>query len=213
MSGFSTKGVDTTERSGVSQYLTYGVQMAALTGYNLKESKTGKKMVVLNLESPKVTDKGFEPHADAKLGGKVGRVQFTIFIDETNPEKVSEVITNIGIIADKLGVREKVDAVEANNLDDYFKKVMPIVRGKYAWWAVTGEEYAKDGGKVGITLGLRRFGFIASMEEGEAHMRPFDKKNVYDYKALAAPSKDPDVDPITEAFGAEVDENEMPWNV
>jgi len=211
MSGFSTKGVDTKER-GVSQYLTYGVQMAALTGFTLKESKSGKKMVVLNLEGPKVTDKGFEPHADAKLGGKVGRVQFTIFIDETNAEKVSEVITNIGMIADKLGVREKVDAIEANNLEGYFNKIMPIMRGKYAWWAVTGEEYEKDGGKIGISLGLRRFGFVASMEEGEGHLRAFDKKNVYDYKPIAAPSKDPDVDPVTETFGPEPDDSEMPWN-
>ena len=210
MSGFSTKGVDTTERSGVSQFLTYGVQMAALTGFELREAKTGKQMVILNLESPKVTDTGFEAHQDAKLGGKVGRVQATIYIDETNTESVNEIITNIGIIADKLRLRERIDAVEADTLESYLNKVMPILHGNYAWWAVTGEEYEKTDGKVGIILKLRRYGFVASMNEGEEHIKPFDKTNIYDYKTIASPSKDPDVDAITEAMGPE--ETELPWD-
>jgi hypothetical protein len=88
---------------------------------------------------------------------------------------------------------------------------MPILRGKYAWWAVTGEEYEKADGKIGVRLGLRRFGFVASLEEGDSHLRAFDKTNKYDYKAISSPSKDPDVDPITEAFGEEPDESELPW--
>lgn len=207
---FSTKGKDTSERSGVSQFLTYGVQMAAITGLTTREASTGKKMYSLNLEGPKVTENGFEAHEDAKMGGKVGRVQFTIYVDGNNQDQNNEIITNIGIIADKLGVREKVDAVEATSLDEYLTKVLPLIRGKYAHWAITGEEYEKADGKIGIILKLRRYGFVASMEEGEEHLRPFDKTNLYDYKAVAAPSKDPDVDAITEAFGPET--SDLPWD-
>lgn len=207
---FSTKGKDTTERSGVSQFLTYGLQMATITGFTSRVAQSGKKTYSLNLEGPKVTEAGFEAHQDAKLGGKIGRAQFTIYIDPTNEKSVNEVMTNIGIIADKLGVRDQVDAVVAEDLDSYLNKAIVIFRGKYAHWGITAEEYEKPDGKVGIVNKLRRYGFIASMEEGEAHLRPFDKTNIYDYKPLAAPSKDPDVDAVTEAFGPET--TELPWD-
>lgn len=208
---FSTKGVNTEEKRGVSQFLSYGLNMAALTGFEARGSRTGKKMINLNFEGPKITEEGFQAHQDAKMGGKIGRVQFTIYVDENNADQVKEIVTRVGIIADKLGVREKVDAVEAADLESYFKAVLPILRGKYAWWAITAEEYVNAEQKVRYNLGLRRFGFIASMEEGEGHLNPFDKSNPYDYKAVAAPSKDPDVDPVTEAFGPEP-ENELPWD-
>jgi len=211
---FSTKGVEVKENVSESKYLSYGVQKAAIVGYELKTAKSGdKQQVVLNLESPKVVTPGFEADPSAKLGGKVGRIVFTIYFGEDNKQQNDEFIERIAIIAKKLGVSEKIDAVESSNLEDYLNKIIPILRGKFAWWAVTAEEYAKaDSDKVGCTLGLRRYGFIASLDEMEAnpnHIKPFDKANKYDYKALAVASKDPDVDPITEAFG---DGSELPWD-
>jgi len=212
MSGFSTKGVDTKEKS-VGQYLSYGVQKAAIVGYELKTAKSGKQQVVFNFESPKVTVPGFEADPSAKMGGKVGRIQFTIYFGSGDKQQNDEFIERIAIIAKKLGVSEKVDAVDSSSLEDYLNKIIPIVRGKFAWWAVTAEEYVKNGtDKVGVILGLRRYGFIASLDEMEAnpnHIKAFDKGNKYDYKPLAVASKDPDVDPISEAFG---DDAEMPWD-
>jgi len=210
---FSTRGVEVKENVSESKYLSYGVQKAAIVGYELKTAKTGKQQVTLNFESPKVTTPGFEADPFAKMGGKVGRVQFTIYFGSGDKQQNDEFIERIAIIAKKLGVSEKVDAVDSNSLEDYLNKIMLIIRGKFAWWAITAEEYVKTGSdKVGVVLGLRRYGFVASLDEMEAnpnHIKPFDKTNKYDYKPLAVASKDPDVDPITEAFG---DDAELPWD-
>lgn len=216
---FSTKNVEVKENlGGGSKYLTYGVQKAAITGYDLKTAASGKQQVSFLMESPKVTDAGFEPDESAKLGGKVGRVQVTIYIGKDDEEQNNQFIERIALIAKKLNVSEKVDAVSADNLKDYLDRVIPIIRGKFAWWAITGEEYAKkDSDKIGVVLGLRRYGFVASLDDMEAnpnHIKPFDKGNKYDYKALSSPSRDLAVDPISEAFGDLKDNsNEMPWDV
>lgn len=212
MNNFSTKNVDTSEKRKVSQFFGYGVKELCITAIDVKTAASGRKMVSFKMEGHKVKEEGWQPHPDAKLGGQIGNVQFTIYIDEKDNKAVDEVVKNVGIIADKLNVREKVDAIEAGDLESYFKALYPVVRGKYAWWRVTASEYEKQDGKIGYTLGLSRFGFVASLEEGESHLRPFDKSNQYDYRTIAAPSKDPDVDPITEAFGDAPDDDDLPWN-
>jgi len=213
---FNTRGAVVIEKSGVSKYLSYGVQEAAIVGFDLKtSSKSDKQQVVLFMEGPKVLDAGFEPDETSKFGGKVGRVNFTIYFNKDNADQMGQFLSNIALIAKKLGVTEKVDAIDSDNLEDYLNKLMPVVRGKFAVWAITAEEYQKkDSEKVGYSLGLRRYGFIASLEEVKAnpdHIKAFDKTNAYDYKALGKPSIDPDLDPITAAFGSNNGSDESPW--
>ena len=66
MSKFTTSGVVVEEKkSSGSKYLSYGIQKAAIVGYEVKAASTGKQMVTLLMESPKVTDPGFEPDPNA----------------------------------------------------------------------------------------------------------------------------------------------------
>lgn len=214
MSLFTTNGVVVEEKkSGGSKYLSYGIQKAAIVGYEVKTASTGKQMVTLLMESPKVTEAGFEPDESAKFGGKVGRVAFTIYFTPDDSKQMESFLSNVAIIAKKLDVAEKVNTIAADAIEEYMAKLIPIIRGKFAYWAITAQEYQKkDSDKVGYTLGLRRFGFIATVDEMEAnpsHLKPFDMSNSFDYKALAIPSKDPDEDPITKAFGPG---EELPWD-
>jgi len=210
---FSTRGVEIPEEKKVGgfQYLTYGVQKAAIVGYELKTAQSGKQMVVLLMESPKVSDAGFEPHADAKFGGRIGKVNFTIYFDKTSKDQMDQFISNVALIAKKLGVTEKVDAIDSDSLEDYLNKLMPVIRGKFAVWAITGQEYLynKDGkNKIGTSLGLRRYGFVATLDEMEAdpnHIKPFNKDDKYDFKPVALPSADPD-------FKAQAPGDELPWD-
>jgi len=212
MSNFSTKGVQVVESgsNGGSKYLSYGVQEAAIVGFELKKSsKSDKQLVVMLLESPKVVDAGFEPDEKSKFGGRVGRLNFSIYFGKDDKTQMDQFISDIALIAKKLDVSEKVDAIEADNVEDYLNKLMPIIRGKFATWAITAEEYVyvKDGAdKIGYSLGKRRYGFIASNEEMKAnpsHIKPFDKTNKYDYKPVAVASVDPDF--------VQAPEDEMPW--
>jgi hypothetical protein len=219
---FNTKGVDTTEKSfGSSQFITYGNQELAISGYEIREASTGKKQVMLKFETPKVVEDGFEPHEDSKIGGRIGKVQFTIYMDESDGEStaVKEFIKNIGIVADKLNIRDKVDAITSNSLEEYMDKFVKLARGQFAYWSVTGEQYEAqtgDGPKARWSLRLRRFGFIASKEEGIDHLQPFNIKNDpnnYDLKYLAKADDETDApDDFNDLpFDTDSETSNSPW--
>jgi len=133
------------------------------------------------------------------------------YFDKTSKDQMDQFISNVALIAKKLGVTEKVDAIDSDSLEDYLNKLMPVIRGKFAVWAITGQEYLynKDGkDKIGTSLGLRRYGFIATLDEMEAdpnHIKPFNKDDKYDFKPVALPSADPD-------FKAQAPGDELPWD-
>ena len=212
----STNGVAV--NSGESKYLTYGIQLAMVVSGEVVEHKKGIKTVYLRLESPEVKTAGFEPATESKRGGKVGRIEFAGYIIEADKDDkgMADFLGKVAIMATKLGVLDAVNTIQASTVEDYVDKLIPIVRGKFAYWAITGREYLKKGtDKIGITLGIRRYGFIASEAEGREHLRPFDKTNKYDYKSEAMPSRDPQVDPISEAFGDAKDTDftgAAPWD-
>ena len=208
MSNFSTKGVEVKEsgNGGGSKFMTYGVQKAAIIGYELKTAASGRQQVVFLMESPKVQDAGFEADPSAKFGGRVGRVQFTRYFNNTDEAAVNEFVSNVAIIAKKLDVSEKVDAIESSDLKDYMDKLIVLIRGKFAVWGIAAEEYLK-GDKVGYFLKMRRYGFVCTLDEFAAnpeHLKPFDRSNQWDYKSVAEPSLDPD-------FKTQAPEDEMPW--
>ena len=208
MSNFSTRGVESLEeKKSIAKFLSYGVQEAAIIGYELKTAQSGKQQVMLLMESPKVTEDGFEPDPSAKFGGKVGRVQASIYFGPDDKARVDEFVQFVATIAKKLGVNEQVDAIESSNLEDYLNKLMPIIRGKYAWWGIAAEEYVNKENQVRYSLKFRRYGFVASLDEMKAnpeHIKPFDKNSIYDYKPVAVPSADPDVTTVGS-------EDDMPW--
>jgi hypothetical protein len=184
---------------GSSKYINYGHTEAAVTGYEIKEAQTGSKKVNLLLETPTVTEAGFEADATAKRGGKIGRVALTTYMKDpsglSGEEKVKamkayeDLEKNIQIIANKCGekVYQAVLAVKASSLEDYLNKVIPLIQKVDLHWLIAAEEYAmNDKGYPKYTLKFVRFGFVASQEEGVAHLKPFDKENPYHYKKLEA---------------------------
>lgn len=210
---FSTEGVTVVERSSESKYLTYGVQLAMVINAEVSQLAKGKK-VTFNMEGPEVSSAGFEPDPASKRGGKVGRVEFASFIndDVAGDQGLADFLGKISILATKLNLLDAVNAIKASTVEEYVELLVPIIRGKFAWWAITGREYVnRTTGKVGITLGVRRYGFIASEAEGEKHLRPFDKANKFDFKVDAVPSPDP----VSKGSGSEdtpsPKEDDLPW--
>ena len=215
----STKNVVVVEKSSESKFMTYGVQLAMVISGEVRVSPQGVKRVIFNMEGPEVKSAGFEPDPASKKGGKVGHVEFAGYIKENvaDDQGLKDFLERVSIVANKLGVIDAVNAINAPTTEAFIEQLIPIIRGKFAWWAVTGREYAKkDSDKIGITLGLRRYGFIASEGEGKEHLREFDKGNKYDYRPFDTPSVDGSApDAISEAFGA-VNPNmpageELPW--
>ena len=99
-----------------------------------------------------------------------------------------EFFANLLLIADKLGVKAEIEAVNEKNLgsfESYAAAITPIFnKAGYAWFRIAGDEYEKNNGKIGVSLRFSRFGFVASTAEGESHLKPIDPNNTYDLKKL-----------------------------
>lgn len=204
---FSTKGVEAKERSFVSKYFQHGIQRLMVTDIDVTDKFNGEsKNISFTMETPKIEEKGFEPNDYSKQGGQTNWVQATYPVKLADEASVTEFMEKIALIATKLGVKDALDAIEAPTLEAYMAAVLPIIKGKFAWWAITAREYIAADGKVRTSLNLRRYGFIASDADGESRLKPFDMNNKYDYQAL-------DVAPDTDGAPDELDKDTSvdPW--
>lgn len=157
MSAFSTKGVDTTERSPVSKYLNYGINLAKINSMVVeKASSTDSKKVIFFLEGMPVNDPTFQGVDGAK--GCVGKMRSNYM----NSDKAyQDFLRQIGIIADKAGVRPQIDAITDSTIEGYISQASKFICGKYLWWNIGAEEWAE--GKT--VLHLNKFEFVKALSE------------------------------------------------
>ena len=117
------------------------------------------------------------------------------------------ILKSLASLADKTGCREQLDAVEADNFEDYLKKALKVVGNRYAYFLVKAEEYiSQSTGKVGINRSFKTWGkespwIIFAVEGSEVTVTgsihtltdvngkvvTWDKNNVYDYKPIVKP--------------------------
>ena len=167
MSFFGTKGLDTSERSGVSRYLHHGIVMAKINNIVVEKAKsTDSKRVVFYLEGQPVNDKSFQGVDGAK--GPIGKMS-SIYM---NSDKAYQDFTRqIGVMADKFGVRPQVDAINGvDTIEKYIAYIAPLFLNKFAWWNIGADEY--DKGKFGLKL--LKYGFIKSLDEVDPSSLKFD---------------------------------------
>lgn len=189
----STKGVDATEEVRKPfKYISYGIQKLKIKAIELKSSSKGSFITILHMETPEVTEPGFEGHEGAL--GRTGKVQFPrIYVNPNDEKQMSTLVKDICIIADKLGVRTQVDAIEWSedmSIEKYFKLLENIFKDRYAMWKVCGkEEYWSDGsGKKSTRLSLARWKFIQSIESYETKPElTFDPTVRWDFEPAVAP--------------------------
>ena len=99
--GFGTKGIDTAERSGVSKYLHHGIVVAKINSIVVEKARsTESRRIVFNLEGKPIEDKSFEGVDGAK--GQIGKMSTNYM---NSDKSYQDFIRQIGVIADKLGVR------------------------------------------------------------------------------------------------------------
>lgn len=178
-----TKNVKTNSGTGVSQYIGPGNHELMFTGFEIKESSnSGRGLLKMHVETRPVTEDGFTPSENSKNGGKVGYVDLGIYAKEGD-SAFDERISNLALIAEKLGVRDQVDNISANNMTEFMNSYMNIVRGRFANYLVGGTEYSRTDSEgnntVGIALRFPRFGFVASLDEGMSKIATYDADNKY----------------------------------
>jgi hypothetical protein len=184
---FSTKG-----KFGKtpSPYLSYGSsQELTINDIRFQKFSSGSKAakIVFDMESAPINDPAFKPvegHA-----GRVGQVVAAPYVtsDKDLHEFVSKVIAPI---ADAMGVRDRLDQIEATDFEDYLSKVREVFLGNFARFFISAKEYQSPTipGKMKYSLLLPKFGFVESLKVSDSKMQLFDKSNKYHYKKYVDPS-------------------------
>lgn len=154
---FNTKGVRNPESGSVRPYLSYGINHAKINKIEVqKAARSESRRVVFYLEGDPVSDETFVGVEGAK--GPVGRMSSNYM---STDKHYKDFLSQISVIADKMGVRAVVDAIEDSTIEGYLAKVSPFICGKFVWWNIGAEEYQK--GK--FNLRLLKYGFVKSDAE------------------------------------------------
>jgi len=163
---FGTKGVDTAEKSGVSKYLNYGIVIAKINGIAVEKARsTDSKRIVFSLEGKPVDDGSFIGVDGAK--GPIGKMSTNYM---NSDKSYQDFMRQIGVIADKLGLRAQIDTVSGSTIEEYIAKVSQLFVGKPLCWNIGGEEYTE--GK--FALKLQRYSFVKSLSEVDATSLTYD---------------------------------------
>lgn len=191
---FGTKDVKTTPSLG--KYIGPGNQYIAIRSWDIKTASSGSKQVIMHVETPPLDAPGFTP--ETGFQGQIGKVALPgTYVVLSNEKAVNEFNRTIGCIADELGVRTELDKISGKDFEEYVNQVMTLFKDKFAWWAISGEEYMKVNGgvpgKTGIKLAVRRWHwsapFIASTEKGAAALGEWDKTKSWNYKSAVRPDQ------------------------
>jgi len=185
---FSTQGQDVKQGGGIPKSLQAGVVYAHIHSAQVRESKnTGKKALELVLEGPELENSAGwlvdrNEEKGPKFKGQSSKVMATTWTDQHNEPNVmkNEIMYKLTVIADQLGLREDVNKVSAESLEEWVAKTVAILKGQDAYFFLKGQEEEYNG-KTVIKLSLPKYKFV-SLEESK--LDKFDKNNKYHYRAL-----------------------------
>ena len=193
---FNTQGTDTTERSGISKFISPGVHVCAIKNVEFFTSGSGTPGMKLHLVTGPVA--GLTDEAGNAIGQTCEHAYWLSpkawsYTTSKNAEGGTK--RQLAIIADKLNVREQLDAISAETPEEYTKAVNLLFKGKKARFAFGGQEIIpSDSSKsVWVKAELLTFKFIESLTDvpNDADTKlVYDKTNAYHYKKAEVTSQD-----------------------
>jgi hypothetical protein len=196
---FKTKGHTVEETNFVSNYLSSGIHEAKIQKIEFFEASSGTPGM-------KITHEG-RPMED--LGG-AGQVAETTWWLSDNAWTYTK--DRLVIMADKLGVRTELDAIEGEEAAAYCSALDGIFKGKVARWKFAGEEIAgKEGKQNWFKAGLSGYGFVESLDTSPSKLK-FDETNKYDMKRLPVADSETVSSNGTTATAAVSSNSDDPWS-
>lgn len=184
---FNTQGQEVKELSTFKS-LQPGVVYAKIYSGGLRTStKKDKKMLELFLESePLPNFEGWPIDRDnpegPKFAGQTARVAATIWTDQFNENNLgkNEIMAKLTVMAQELGMRDKLNSISANTIEEWVINAIELLKGHYAWWFLKGQEEEYNG-KTIVKLSLPKYKFI---NIDPLKLDKFDKNNKYHYRPL-----------------------------
>jgi len=179
MSKFNLANKGEVQEAGsfVRTYISYGIHLLKITGYELKSASTGKVQIKFLVEGPEIKDfVGAELPDGSHAKGLIGRVNFGIYKDLESESEVKNFTDNLTIIGQKCGVEKEVSAISASTIEELLNAFVKVVKGKFAWYQIKGKEYLSKEGKKGFEL---------SFMEGNTAKKGELRNNIIMVKELA----------------------------
>lgn len=205
---FNTQGTNTQE-GGISKFIKPGIQVAKIKDFKFVESKNQTPGLEITFETKPVD--GLTDDA----GNKIGQTAVeTMWLSDkawsytmSNGREAGTKV-RLAIIADKLGVREQLDAIKAGTPKEFVEAATPLFKGKIARWAFGGEEIAASSADKSnwVKSFLLPFRFVESIEEVPNDTDTklvYDETNVYHFRKL---------NNTTTVVLDDDTEDELPWD-
>lgn len=183
---FSTNGQEV--KGGTPKSLQPGVVFAHINSGTLKTSTKGdKKVLELYLEGPALDNfEGWPLDKNnpegPKYKGQTARVTATSWTDQFNNPNITtnEIMYKLSFIAKELGIKDKLDAVQANSIEEWVEKAISLMKGQKLYFFLKGSEEEYND-KTFVKLSLPKYKFCSA---DESKLDKFDKANKYHYKPL-----------------------------
>jgi len=213
---FGTKGTKVEEGNGnlPRPYFKPGIHIARIVDVEYVETGTGTAKGLITFEG--------KPHGGDFKHPKSDKYKGSIATTDLWLTEKSNEITNqtLAYMADKLGFRDELDAVTADNGKSFIKKLKPVLVGKVGRWKFAGEEIKNNGtddeGKPlnnWFKTKLARYRFVEDIKTSESDSKlTFDENNKYDMQRLEVTDEDILVEAdISFAEKSEAASNDEPW--
>ena len=196
---FKTKGHTVEETSFVSNFLSPGIHEAKIQKIEFFEAASGTPGM-------KITHEG-RPMED--LGGAGQTAETTWWLSDNAWTYTKD---RLVIMADKLGVRTELDAIEGEEAATYCRALDGIFKNKTARWKFAGEEIAgKEGKQNWFKAGLSGYGFVEPLDTTPTKLK-FDDTNKYDMKRLPVADSETASSNGTTATAAVSSNSDDPWS-
>jgi hypothetical protein len=191
---FNTKGHSVEEKDFVSKFLEPGIHIAKIKEIEFVSSQGGTPGIKIVLEGK----------PEDALNGAGKTCESTYWLSEKAwPYTKDKVVS----MADKLGLRERLDNLDANDAQDYAQGLNGIFAGTAGRWKLKGKEIAgKEGKNNWWKAEIAAFKFLEPVSvTDEASTLVFDKDNKYDMEHLVV------ADVETSLGGGDLNDGEDPW--
>ncbi len=192
---FNTSGHEVVEKNYVSSFLAPGIHTARIQKIEFKESNGGTEGLMIVHEG--------KPSED--LEGKGQTAETTLWLSTKAWPYTKD---RLVVMADKLGVREALDGINAEDSKDYAAALNGVFAGKSARWKFAGTEIAgKEGKNNWFKAELAAFKFCEPLTVTEdSSQLTFDESDKYDMKRLAPADLE-----VVNGGSSDEDTEESPW--
>lgn len=191
---FGTEGHVVKEKVSVSAFLKPGIHEAKIANIEFIESRGGTPGVKFMFEGAP-NPEGFV-HPQGEYKGSTAETTYWL-----SPKAWKFTKDRLIIMADKLGVRAQLDAVNGADAQEYTNGIIPIFAGKAGRFKFAGKEIEGKAGDDGnkkpnwFKAELAGFGFVEAISTTPSTLK-FDETNDWDMQRLPAVTVDdaPDAD-------------------